>query len=110
MSNLPDGITFAELQKLAKLNAQIAKAQIVQRALADKVKGLFKVGVYTFDSVIVELTAKTQLDVAVFEADKPSEAYPQYYKTTPDTKIIQKDFAKMYYIPSTPSLSVKLVS
>lgn len=112
MSTLPEGITQEDLRRLVKLRTQMARAKAAEEILSNKIKDAHeaKAGTYTYDEFVVEITVPDVLDEAKLLKQRPQENFPQLYKTVPDTKKIQADSGKKFYIVGggSPRLSVKV--
>lgn len=117
MSTIPNGITELDLHRYAKMRAQLDKVLPIYKELESKIKTAYveanpeltKTKTIIVDEIngVVKLTAKTKLDAAEFEENVPFEndENKKYYKITPNTTEIQKDFGKTYYEADTPSFS-----
>lgn len=84
---LPDGITQAELDRYAKLDAAIKRANAEHKTLNDKIKKAFKtLGTFICGSVIVKRTEADVFDAAGFQTKYPYASHEQYYDLVPMLK------------------------
>lgn len=120
MSKLPKGITVEDVQKYVKIKKQLDRVLPVFEALHDQIKHAYteanseieKQKVLLVDEVglVVTLKPRTSLDAAEFEENVPydNDENKKYYKVSPNTSEIQKDFGKTYYRYEVPSFSASL--
>jgi hypothetical protein len=109
MSELPEGLTQTEVNRYAKLDAGIKKLQPEHKQLGDKIKAaVTKVGVFTFEKVLVNRTEANSFDSDSAEHDFPQDKFPEYYKAVLDPSKIP-DKVKSKYTSKTQRVSVKVI-
>lgn len=109
-STVPEGITTAELEQYAKIDAAIKKLEKAKKPLADKIKTAFvKIGTFVFDGVIIERTQSKSFDTKAFEEEHPFESFPEFYKPVIDATTIPED-EKVKYTSFVQKLAVKTIT
>lgn len=109
-SQLPEGITQDDLDKLAKIDSSIKKLEKAKAPLLAKVKTAFvKLGTFAYGNVIIERTQAKSFDAKTFEEEHPFESFPEFYKPVIDATTIPED-EKEKYTSFTQRLSIKTVS
>lgn len=108
MSALPEGLTQAEVDRYAKLDAGIKKLQPEHKRLGEKIKSLVtKVGTFTFGNVVVDRNEAKSFDKKTAEHDYPYEKFPEYYTPVLDPAKVP-DAVKEKYTSMTQRVSVKV--
>jgi hypothetical protein len=109
MSTLPEGLTQAEIDRYAKLDAGIKKLQPEHKRLGEKIKSLVvKVGIFSFGSVVVDRNEARSFDKKTAEHDYPFETFPEYYTPVLDPAKVPES-VKAKYTSMTPRVSVKVI-
>lgn len=108
-TNLPEGITQAELDKYARVDAAIKRLEPEKKRLNDKIKRAFtELGTFLCGSVVVKRTQADSFDAVAFADKYPESKYPQYYKSVVDpTKIDAKTKSK--FVSKTQRLAIETV-
>lgn len=84
MSELPPGITQADLDKYAKIEAAIAKLKPERDRLNDLIKASFsQVGTYVHGKVVIERSVSNLKDTKGVEKAFPAKDFPEYYVDEP---------------------------
>lgn len=113
MSTLPEGITQADIDRLAKLDAGIKKLTAEAKEIKERLKESLplKTATYSFENVVVKATKTDgQMDKKVAEATFPYSQNPEFYTPTIDPKKLKSELGeavKDFYSPSI-NLSVSL--
>lgn len=115
MTALPEGLTIEDLRMFHKLDVQIKKATARKEALAAKIKAAHPEkagGTFVYEEIVVEIAVPDELDTVKFTSERPAKQFPDLYKLSPDTKKIQAEYGKTYYIKNggSPRLNVKAAS
>lgn len=110
MSKLPDGITQAEMDEYARLDAGIKKLAERHSVLNEKIKSVhtearLKKGTYIYGSVVVKIGETSQVDKETAMDTYPEQSFPQYYPPTFDAKKLPAD-VKVLFTNKKPTLSV----
>lgn len=116
MSTLPEGITQAEIDRYAKLDAGVKKLTAEKKELGEKIKFVLtaKSATYTFEDVVVSVAVrKGEFDKELATDTFPADRYPDLYTLTIDPEKVRKSLGKaaddLNKAP-TLALSVKTVT
>ncbi len=112
MADLPNGLTQAEVDEYAKLDAGIKKLQEKHKILNEKIKDAHatkKAGAYIYGDVVVTIQDKTKFDVDMAEASLPytNVVNRKFYKHTIDAKALEADVRAGFTVGAPRALSVK---
>lgn len=112
MADLPNGLTQAEVDEYAKIDAGIKKLQERHAILNEKIKDAHatkKAGAYIYGSVVVTIQDKSKFDVAMAEDSLPytNPANRKFYKHTIDARALDADVRAGFTIAAPRALSVK---
>lgn len=84
MATLPEGITQAELDRYAKLDRAIKRANEEHKALNAKIKEAFvALGTFVFGSVVIKRTEAASFDSKAAAEKYPYSSHADYYELTP---------------------------
>lgn len=83
MSELPPGVTQADLDKYAKIEAAIAKLKPERDRLNDLIKTSFPVGTFVHGNVVIERSVSNLKDPKGVEKAFPYQDWPEYYVDEP---------------------------
>ena len=111
-TELPEGVSQAQIDRYAKLDKAIKKAQTEHKTLNELFKQKFvKLGTFMFGSVIIKRTEASSFDSKKFAEDHPvtDPASKKYYVLTLDASLIEAD-VKAKYTSKTQRLSVDVVA
>lgn len=112
MADLPNGLTQAEVDEYAKLDAGIKKLQERHRVLNEKIKDAHatkKAGSYVYGEVIVSIQDKTRFDADMAEASLPytNVSNRKFYKHVIDPRALDADVRAGFSVTAPRALSVK---
>ncbi len=114
MSTLPPGLTQAEVDEYAKLDAGIKRLQDRHKELNEVIKqahieaGKVK-GTYNYGEVVVKMNESNTFDKDQATQDFPVADYPNLYKPVLEPKNLPADI-RSQYTSKTARLSVEKVS
>lgn len=99
VTELPEGITQADIDRYAKLDAGIKKLSAEHKVLNELLKlKLVKLGTFVFGKVIIKRSEASSFDKEKFEQDHPYSVKEnrKYYVHALDASLIEPDLRKKY--------------
>lgn len=112
MADLPNGLTQAEVDEYAKIDAGIKKLQARHKVLNEMIKDAHatkKAGAYIYGDVVVTIQDKTKFDADMAEASLPYSdlANRKFYAHKIDPSTLDADVRDGFTVPASRALSVK---
>ena len=118
MATLPPGLTQADIDNYARLDAGLKKLQDQHAVLNEKIKAAHKAAGYKgkktliypsekFGSVIVTLGEQKRVDSAALLKAHPEETYPEFYVSSLDTSKVPADILAKFKTNIVSTLSIK---